>query len=117
MDFQNSLFFMPLLVGSVFIIAGYLTLKFPPKEVNYLYGYRTKSSMKNKEHWDFAQVYSGKLMIFCGLGLLLLAVFGLLFEISVGKGVFISVLCIIIAVIVLYIKTEKAIKQNFKNEN
>ena len=116
-NFENSLFVMPLLVGFTFVIAAYLMLKFPPKEINYMYGYRTKNSMKTKERWFFSQIYSSKIMIYCGLSLMLLSVFGLLFKVSVAKGVFISTLCIIISVIVLYIKTEKAIKQNFKNEN
>ncbi|MDA1027671.1 MAG: SdpI family protein [Bacteroidetes bacterium] len=35
----------------------------PPKKINSLYGYRTKRSMASQEAWDFAQLYSGDLMV------------------------------------------------------
>jgi len=116
MDFQNSLFNMPLLVGIIFIITGFIMYKFPPKKINMLYGYRTTSSMKSQKRWDFAQVYSSKLMVYCGFGLSLSSIFGLFFDLSEGKGVFISTLFIIVSVLVLIYKTEKAIKGQFKNE-
>ena len=116
MDFSNSLFMMPLMTGVIFIIAGYIVLKFPPKKINSFYGYRTSSSMKNQERWDFAQVYSSILMIYSGLGLTLLSVFGLLFKLSEGQGVLIGTIMIIIAALVVLYKTEKAINQKFKNE-
>ena len=31
-----------------------------PKEINYVYGYRTKRSMMNEETWRFANQYFGK---------------------------------------------------------
>lgn len=113
MNFQNSLFFMSLLVGLIFVIVGFIVFKFPPKNINYLYGYRTKSSMKSKERWNFAQKYSSKLMIYCGLGLIALSISGLVFKVTVVAGVIISITFMFIAVAILLIKTEKAIKQNF----
>lgn len=117
MNFENTLFFMPLLVGTIFIVAAYIMLKFPPKKINYLYGYRTKSSMKNQEHWHFSQIYSSKLMLYCGFGLIAFSGFGLLFKVSIEKGVLISTVFLFIVTAILFIKTEKAIKQKFKNEN
>ena len=114
MNFQNALFLMPLLVGTIFAFVGYIMLKFPPKNINYLYGYRTKRSMKTKEIQDFVQVYSSKLMIYCGLGLVTISVFGLLFNVNEEKGVLISTVLIFITVAILIIKTEKKIKQKFK---
>lgn len=116
MTFENSLFTMPLMVGIIFIIVGYIMLKFPPKNINMLYGYRTQSSMKTKERWDFAQPYSSILMIYCGVGLALSSVFGLIFHVEEGTGVLISMIILFIAVGILIYKTEKAIKQKFKNE-
>jgi len=116
MDFNNTLFAMPLLVGVIFILTGFIMYKFPPKKINMLYGYRTTSSMKNQARWDFAQKYSSKLMIYCGLGLALSSIIGLLFKVSEGKGVFFSTILMIVTILILLYKTEKAIKLKFKDE-
>ncbi len=116
MNFENSLFTEPLLVGIIFIIAGLIMLKFPPKKINMLYGYRTLSSMKNQKNWDFAQRYSSILMMYCGFGLLLFSGIGLLFTVSTGQGVLISTIALFATVGVLIYFTEKAIKQNNKDE-
>jgi len=116
MNFQNTLFSMPLMVGLVFVLVAFITLKFPPKKINMLYGYRTKSAMKSQERWNFAQRYSSKLMLYCGFGLIILAVLGLIFNVSEGIGVLISTILMIIAIVILLVKTEKAIKQNFIND-
>ena len=38
---------------------------YPPKKINYLYGYRTKQSMLNNETWTFANKYAAKLLGLC----------------------------------------------------
>jgi len=116
MTFDNSLFGMPLLAAIIFIIAGFITLKFPPKKINMLYGYRTSASMKSQERWDFAQQYAAKLMIYLGFILLVCAFIGLAFNVSQGLGVIIGVIELIILAITMFYKTEKAIKQRFTNE-
>jgi immunity protein, SdpI family len=46
---------------NVFIILLFILVqKFPPKKINWYYGYRTSRSMKNEETWKIAQVYSSK---------------------------------------------------------
>ena len=116
MDFNNSLFGMPFITGFVFIIAGFITYKFPPKKINMLYGYRTSASMKNQKRWDFAQKYSSKLSLLLGGILLASSLLGFVFKVSIGKGVIIGTLELIILVIMMFLQTEKAIKQQFKNE-
>ena len=90
MDFQNTLFSMPLLTGLIFIIIGFIVLKYPPKKINHLYGYRTKNSMKSQQLWNFAQTYSSKLMIYGGLSLAISSIFGLLLSVTTIIGVIIS---------------------------
>ncbi len=111
-------FFMPyLLCGGVFILAGFLLKRFPPKNINNWYGYRTAASMKSKARWDFAQVYAGKMMI--GLGLLYGALGGLsawLFPTftltSIAEpAIFIGVL--LTGVVLLFLKVERAIKHRY----
>jgi len=115
MDFNNTLFSMPLLVGIIFIITGLIMYKFPPKKINMLYGYRTSASMKNQVKWNFAQKYASLLMIYCGIGLSISSVLGLLFKLNEVKGVFISLILIIITVLILIYKIESSIKQKFKD--
>ena len=50
------------LTGIILIVVGFILLKYPPKEINSLYGYRTEKSMKSQEAWDFAQIFSSKLI-------------------------------------------------------
>lgn len=67
MNFENPLFLLALVFGPIFILAGAVLVIFPPKKINYLYGYRTRTSMKNEVNWIFAQKYSGKIMMLLGL--------------------------------------------------
>lgn len=60
---------MLLLFGGTFAFAGFIQRRFPPKKINYLYGYRITTSMRSQEAWDFAQAYSARQIIRLGLGL------------------------------------------------
>ena len=44
-----------LLLTAVFLLCGLIQMRFPPKKINPLYGYRTLASMRNEEAWQFAQ--------------------------------------------------------------
>src|SRR5690554_7384641 len=107
---ENPLFLIPVMTGLIFVIAGFVMLKFPPKEINGLYGYRTKSSMKNQERWDFAQNYSAKEMVKLGLVLVLTGIFGLLFEPQEMLGMVIGLGLMILMVILLIVRVEAALK-------
>ncbi|MGB1449269.1 MAG: SdpI family protein [Flavobacteriaceae bacterium] len=60
---MNPLFLILTLCGGIFLLSGYIQLRFPPKKINHLYGYRTATSMRSQECWDFAQAFSAKKMI------------------------------------------------------
>ena len=114
-QFLGDFLFLPLLLGVIFILTSLLTLKFPPKKINLLYGYRTSSSMKSQERWDFAQKYSGKLMLYLGFGFILLSTLGLFIKVDEIIDIFIGLTALILSVIILIVKTENAIKKNFKD--
>lgn len=59
-------------------------LKNTPKEINAVFGYRTSMSMKNKDTWEFAHKYCGKIWYACGLILLPITVILLL--LIIGKS-------------------------------
>ncbi len=114
--FDNPLFFMNVFSGLVFIIAGYIMLKFPPKRINSFYGYRTNLSMKNQLHWDFAQKYSAITMIKLGFLMTISAGFFLFFYIDETTGIIFSLVCILLLSGFLIWRVEKALKEKFKNE-
>ncbi len=92
-------------------------LKFPPKEINNLYGYRTKKSMQSQECWAFAQVYSAKQMITIGIVITLVAFAGAFLPISNELGVAISLILLLSLTLILFIKTEKSINKKFSTGN
>ncbi|MES2487335.1 MAG: SdpI family protein [Bacteroidota bacterium] len=101
--------------GLVFLIMGFIMYKWPPKTINWLYGYRTGSSMKSQERWVFAQKYSALQMIRSGGALLLmglaLGLFGADIPLITGAGT----VGLLISAGYLLITTERAIKKRFDN--
>ena len=112
--FEKTLI-LPFLIGIIFTVTALITLRFPPKKINYLYGYRTATSMKNQQVWDFAQRYSGIKMLQIGLLLIALSWVNLLLDLNDGWQVGIGLALVIISCICLFFFTEKAIKKNFPN--
>lgn len=56
------------------LICGFFLYKYPPKDINWFIGYRTTMSRKNKDTWEFAQDYCGRLWLKLGLMLLILTI-------------------------------------------
>jgi hypothetical protein len=104
------------LVGIVFFIAAIIMHFFPPKEVNYLYGYRTKASMKNQQVWDFSQKYSTGKMFQLALFLLAFSFLNLFISINQELAAFLGIGFMIVGCIYMIVTTEKAIKKNFPNQ-
>lgn len=113
MEMVNTLLIVPLLSGAIFILVGFIMLAFPPKKINGLYGYRTGSSMKSQERWDFAQKYSAKELMKSGVVLMLTSVLGFVIEPTGDVATIIGLGLMIVMVIVLFIRVEKAIKERF----
>lgn len=111
--FIDQLLGLPFVVGFVFVLAGFVQFLFPPKNINSLYGYRTKSSMKSEEIWQFAQSYSAKKMILGGVFLLLTSLIKLVWTMNQQTQIIMSFLLISAATVALIIFTEKAIKSKF----
>lgn len=117
LDLENPLILIPLMVGGIFCICGCILYLFPPKNINFLYGYRTKTSMQNQEIWDFAQKYSGKVMAIYGFIFTLLTFpFSLLSTDSVMIGVGIPTVLIVVICLLLFYTVEKAIKNKFSKK-
>lgn len=112
----SSIPFIPLLSGSVFIVAGFILFKFPPKNINGLYGYRTGSSMKSQDRWDFAQVYAGKEMMKLGIVLVLLSFVGSLLAPEIRSHSMVGLLLIIASAGALITSVQRALKQKFGDD-
>jgi uncharacterized membrane protein len=113
MDFLNPIFLIPATTGPFFILMGIIMLKFPPKNINSFYGYRTISSMKSKERWDFSQRYSAWLMIKTGAVLSLTSVLGFFVSTSEAIGTLLGMGILIAYAVFLIVRTENAIKEKF----
>ena len=71
MWFWIFMFICNLIIPFLMIIFGKVMYHHTPKTINGIYGYRTKMSMKNKETWQFAHNYCGKLWVKIGYILLM----------------------------------------------
>lgn len=67
---MNSILLAHIIVGTVLLFASCMMKIWPPKKINYLYGYRTPRSMKNQLNWDIANQYGADLMMWAGISTL-----------------------------------------------
>lgn len=121
MGFWIFMLVMDLLFPVVMIVMGRYFMKTSPKEINYIFGYRTNMSMKNKDTWNFAHKYIGKLWFYLGLLLIPITVIPMLFVLGGTEDVVGTMGCIIcvIALIILIVPifpTERALKMNFDKD-
>ncbi|AFM40944.1 hypothetical protein Desaci_1967 [Desulfosporosinus acidiphilus SJ4] len=118
MGFWIFMLVMNLLIPFTMIGMGKYFIKNVPKEINSVFGYRTSMSMKNKDTWEFAHHYCGKVWIIIGSIMLIPSALVMLFVI--GKtdnsiGVLSLILCSIQTVFIVgsIVPTEMALKSNF----
>ena len=114
--FENPLINITFFGGLILILAGLIMYKFPPKNINSLYGYRTSSSMENQEKWDFAQNYSTKEMMKLGFLLLISSLISKVTNFDNLTNMFIGLGLMILSVIILFLRVEKAIKIKFNGK-
>ena len=112
-----------LLIPVTMLLFGMYFAKNSPKEINNLFGYRTPMSTKNKDTWNFAHQYCGKLWRILGAILLLISFIPMLFLIGKDTEVietFAGVISVVQVIVLLLsiIPTEVALKRTFdKNGN
>lgn len=102
---------------------GSYFLKKAPKEINNIFGYRTKMSMKNKDTWEFAHHYCGQVWRIVGWGMLVVSSISMFFSFREHNnviGVYVKIIFAlqIILLIITIVLIEKALKDTFdKNGN
>ena len=114
---------MACLIPIIMIGFGAHFMKTAPKNINFIFGYRTSMSMKNQETWIFAHNYCGKIWLISGIVSLMLSAIIMILVLGkdtdtvgyVGAGCMVFPIVLIIFSIIL---TEKALNKNFdKNGN
>ena len=113
--------FTVIVIQALMIICGKYYIKKAPKNINHFVGYRTTRSMKNKETWNFAHNYMGKLWYKYGIVLFVISAALMLLtmgqdEDAVGGLAAIITTVQVFVMIVPGILTEKALKENFDEE-
>lgn len=118
MGFWVFMLLMNLVIPVTMIGFGKLFLCRPPKEINAVFGYRTAMSTKNKDTWEFAHHYCGRIWYIAGW--IILPVSVIVSLLMLGKdddtiGIYSGVLCTIQIVLIItsIIPTEAALKKNF----
>lgn len=118
MGFWAFMLVMDLLIPLIMLGFGVSFSKGAPGEVNSVFGYRTAMSMKNRDTWEFAHRYCGKIWRICGAVLLPVAVVPMLFvmgrEVD-AVGTVGGVVCTVQLVFLVgsIFPTERALKKNF----
>jgi uncharacterized membrane protein len=108
----------PQIVGLIMLVVGYIQKRFPPKHINNWYGYRTATSQKSQQVWDYAQIYSANLLMKYGaiaiiIGLLLTAITPLKYEILMVVTTIFAGMGIAVTVMV---KTENHLEKKFNDK-
>ena len=109
----NIMLLILTLGGLIFVIAGFIQHRFPPKKINHLYGYRTSASMKSQESWDFAQQYSAKKMIETGVYIITLGLLSWIVDLQLPWPVGIAITIVTVVPIIMLFKVESELKKRF----
>ena len=121
MGFWFFMLAMGLLFPAIMMLFGAVFTKTAPKKINYIFGYRTIMSMKNRDTWEFAHKYFGKLWFRLGLLLIPITVIPMLFVIGNSENVVATVGLIVsfvntVTLIVPIFFTEKALNKAFDKD-
>lgn len=112
---------MDVLIPFTMIGFGRYFMKSAPKEINCIFGYRTRMSMKNKDTWVFAHHYCGKIWWVIGFVLLIVTIIIMPFVIGKSEDMIGSVGGIVcgiqtVCLVGSIIPTEIALKKTFDKD-
>jgi len=112
-EFHLPFMELPFVLGLILLIVNVIFYFFPPKKINYLYGYRTSNSMRNQETWNFAQRYAAIRGLQGSVFLLAVSSLSAFFDIRPDVQIAIGVISILLFLIWIMYTTEKTIKTKF----
>ncbi|MHB1922650.1 MAG: SdpI family protein [Chitinophagaceae bacterium] len=103
----NTFLNADILAGIIFLIMGRMILRFPPKNMKNIFGYRTYLSSRNEETWKEGNRYAARFSIKLALILIPIGLFlGFVFHHQDHFFYLLSVLPVIIAALMLLGYTE-----------
>lgn len=115
------LFITDLLIPIIMLIAGYFMHKHPPKNINYVIGYRTARSMRNMDTWMFAQKKIGMLWQKTGLIALIVSIVIQIPFLFLSVDAF-SIVCLVLMfaqlalLLLTIVPVERALKKKFPGD-
>ena len=118
MGFWIFMTVMALLIPAIMIIIGWLFSRKAPGKINHFFGYRTRRSMINRDTWEFAHKYCGKLWLKVGTTMAVLsiipmiAVFGKDEDTTGMVGTVVELIQVMILLLSI-IPVERALKKTF----
>ena len=108
-----------ILIPFAVLVAGLFARIGLPKRVNWIVGYRTFMSMKNKETWVFAHKYVGKWWTICGIFFIIVAFVGMIIIeleiLTLEPAIFVAIVAIaaLVILVIALIFTEIALRKEF----
>ena len=114
-------FMFDLLIPVMMLGFGRIMYRSAPKDINYIFGYRTTRSMKNEDTWKFAHEYCGRL--WCRIGLIMLITTVIVHipfynssKDTIGIVVTIVMTVQVVVLMLSIIPTEIALKKTFNDD-
>lgn len=103
------------------ILFGKFFKNHSPKEINIVFGYRTRRSMMNQETWQFAHHMCGRIWTLLGWLLLPMSMLAMAFvykDTTKVIGIFGGIVCLLQTIILIgsLFPIEIALKNNFDDE-
>lgn len=99
-----------LLIGTIFLLTGLITKRFPPKKINSFYGYRTPKSKSNVTNWKISQIESSKRMIEAALVLMCCSVIFYFIPMKESTSIITIAILIIASILYILISVERKLK-------
>ena len=121
MGFGIFALFISVLIPLIMLGAGKWMRDYPPKDINWVFGYRTRRSMKNEDTWAFAHRHAGAMWMKVGTVMLIASLAFCFPFIGRSKDVMSIVMLILVPVqtviiVLSVIPTERALKRTFTED-
>ncbi len=100
-------------IPAIMILIGGIWKSNPPKDINSLYGYRTRMSMLNKDTWDFAHRLISKIWLVVGFLMFIFTIIAYILIEDKAEAVIIISLVQILIMLLTIIPVEIELKKKF----
>lgn len=109
-----------LILPALMLALSFLLMRFPPKQINSLLGYRTERAMRSQQAWEEANRYSTKLFFqWSCIAIVASAVCAALLGIALQgeallvSSIFLSIGFVLVEMVIVLVCTEKHLKKQF----